>query len=245
MQQDDPIEYVAVHEVDYYEGPAERIVCELLYDRDDAVQRAGELDDECFQGDCRVMPHNAYGNRVVAYEVANWIVWQDWMTLPDHLYDLACEIHENAKREVEEDDEDILTDDEALEIAIARAGYGVAVFGREMLLYYDLPIRGTIAEQMAARLMNDPKLWKTEDGMSFVDLVERYGGTTEKPRSVSDPRTDEHWLEEEWSGESIYCTARYVFADGSALVTTDAYWGIEGPTPYSNPFCPEEAPQVR
>ena len=70
-----------------------------------------------------------------------------------------------------------------------------------------------IAERIAEQLGNDGMQWKTADGVSFVDLIEKYSHLHER--------------------DNVRELTRHVFADDSAIVAGVAAWDVEGQEPFS------------
>ena len=71
----------------------------------------------------------------------------------------------------------------------------------------------TIAERIAEQLGNDGAEWQTADGVSFIDLIEKYTPWHER--------------------DDVRELTRYVFADDSAIVAGVGAWDVEGKKPFS------------
>ena len=74
----------------------------------------------------------------------------------------------------------------------------------------------TIAERAAAAVGDDGQRWTTQSGERVEDVWRRAGAVEEKDRSG-----------EHDNG------SRFVFSDGSAIVTQGAAWDVEGSAPWS------------
>jgi len=72
----------------------------------------------------------------------------------------------------------------------------------------------TIAERVAEQLGNDGQQWKTAQGVSFLDLIEKF-----------------YWNRQE--RDDVRELTRYEFADGSAIVAGVGAWDVEGQEPFS------------
>lgn len=93
----------------------------------------------------------------------------------------------------------------------------------------------TIAEQFAAKLLDDGQNWETEDGVEFDELAEQMGATvTYSAREYTDDLDNPYVYVDGFQSEHISDDPiRYEFSDGSAVVAAGAGWDLEGEERFS------------
>jgi len=94
----------------------------------------------------------------------------------------------------------------------------------------------TTATEISSLLGDDGTHWQTLDGIWLEDLCQQRGGIAEYADSVPDDpgayQTEYHIRPISRSEATANSFTRFVFADGSAIVTVGGCWDLEGSEPF-------------